>query len=113
MAGDSAEVLRIYQVGELTVVGFGGVDVPDEACIADYRTQLTELIEQHNCKTLAFDLSGVTVVPSGMLGVLISLKKTGLEIELYNPSPDILDVLAITKLDGMFTVREVDLDSES
>jgi len=112
MAGDSAEVLHIYQVGELTVVGFGGVDVPDEACIADYRAQLTELIQQHNCKTLAFDLSGVTVVPSGMLGVLISLKKTGLEIELYNPSADILDVLAITKLDGMFTVREVDLNSE-
>ena len=45
--------------------------------------------------------------------MLISLKKTGLEIELYNPSEDILDVLAITKLDGMFTVREVDLNGEA
>ncbi|MBC7815773.1 MAG: anti-sigma factor antagonist, partial [Planctomycetaceae bacterium] len=33
-------VLKVYQTGELTVVGFGGKDVPDEVCIAAYRQQL-------------------------------------------------------------------------
>lgn len=100
-------VLKIYQTGELTVVGFGGRDVPDEVCIAAYRTQLLDLIAQHNCKTLAFDLTGVQLVPSGMLGVLSSLRQRVEHVELYNPSPDVLDVLRITKFDQLFEIKEV------
>lgn len=100
-------VLKIYQTGELTVVGFGGRDVPDEVCIAAYRTQLFDLIAQHNCKTLAFDLTGVQLVPSGMLGVLSSLRQRVEHVELYNPSPDVLDVLRITKFDQLFEIKEV------
>lgn len=117
-SGDSAlkmahlsdpHVLKVYQTGELTVVGFGGKDVPDEVCIAAYRDQLFELVEQNNCKVLAFDLTGVTLVPSGMLGVLTSLRTKVDRIELYNPSADVREVLEMTRLKQMFDIKEVAL----
>lgn len=100
-------VLKVYQTGELTVVGFGGRDVPDEVCIAAYRTQLFDLIAQYQCKVLAFDLTGVQLVPSGMLGVLSSIRQRVERVELYNPSPDVMDVLRITKFDRLFDIKEV------
>lgn len=100
-------VLKVYQTGPLTVVGFAGEDVPDEVCIAGYRDQLFKLIEEHQCKVLAFDLTGVGLVPSGMLGVLISLRKRLERVELYNPSKDVRDVLQMTNLISLFDIREV------
>lgn len=100
-------VLKVYQTGELTVVGFGGRDVPDEVCIAAYRQQLLSLIAEHHCKTLAFDLTGVQLVPSGMLGVLSSIRQRVEHVELYNPSPDVMEVLKITKFDRLFEIKEV------
>ena len=115
-AGDSAlkigdlkdpNVLKIYQTGELTVIGFGGQDVPDEVCIAAYREQLFQLVKEHNCKVLAFDLTGVTLVPSGMLGVLTSLRSKVQKIELSNPSVDVREVLHMTRLESLFEIKEV------
>lgn len=100
-------VLKVYQTGELTVVGFGGRDVPDEVCIAAYRTQLFDLIAAHHCKVLAFDLTGVQLVPSGMLGILSSIRQRVERVELYNPSPDVREVLHITKFDKLFDIKEV------
>ena len=102
-----SSALKVYQTGELTVVGFGGQDVPDEVCIAAYRTQLLDLIAQHNCKVMAFDLTGVKYVPSGMLGVLSSIRKRVERVELYNPSPAVMDVLRLIHFDRLFEVKEV------
>lgn len=102
-------VLKIYQTGELTVVGFGGQDVPDEVCIAGYRDQLLQLIDTYKCKVLAFDLTGVTLVPSGMLGVLTSMRQKVDRVELYNPSEDVREVLSMTRLEKMFDIKEVAL----
>lgn len=102
-----ANVLKIYQTGELTVVGFGGQDVPDEVCIAAYRDQLFQLVKDHGCKVLAFDLTGVTLIPSGMLGVLTSLRSKVQRLELYNPSVDVREVLHMTRLENLFEIKEV------
>ena len=106
---DDPNVLKIYEVGELTVVGFGGKDVPDETCIAHYRELLMDLIDKHHCKVVAFDLSGVKLVPSGMLGVLVSVKKRGVEVQIFNPSPDVREVLRLSRLDTQFVISEVEL----
>lgn len=100
-------VLKVYQTGPVTVVGFGGRDVPDEVCIAGYRDQLMALINDHHCQVLAFDLSGVKLIPSGMLGVLVTLRKLVPRIELYNASPDIQDVLRLTNLISQFELKDV------
>ena len=119
MSGDSSvnlgevkdpRVLKVYQTGELTVVGFGGQDVPDEVCIAVYREQLFQLVEQYHCQVLAFDLTGVTLVPSGMLGVLTSLRNKVGRVELYNPSADVREVLRMTRLEQLFEIKEVSFD---
>ena len=101
-------VLQVYEVGELTVVGFGGRDVPDDTCLTEYRSQLADLIQTHHTKVLAFDLQGVKLIPSGLLGLIASCRNLGVEIELFNPSQDVRDVLRITGLDAVLTVREID-----
>jgi len=105
----SAGRLKIYEVGELIVVGFGGKDVPSEYCIAESRDILAELIREHSCKELVFDLTGVRLVPSGMLGVLASIRNLGVAVSICNPSPDVREVLATTQLDQIIQVRDVDL----
>ena len=100
-------VLQVYQVGELTVVGFAGKDVPDEVCIAGYRDQMNQLIADHNVKVMAVDLSGVKLVPSGMLGLLTSIRKKVGKVELYNPSEDVREVLRLTKLETLFDIKTV------
>lgn len=100
-------VLKIYEAGPLTVVGFAGKDCPDEVCIAAYRDQLMRLIDEVRCEVLAVDLTGVQLVPSGMLGLLTSLRKRVQRLELYNPSEDVRDVLRLTKLDQLFEIKNM------
>ena len=74
-----ANQLEVYDVGELTVVGFGGREV----------------------------LTGVRLIPSGMLGMLCAIRNEGVEVHLYNPSQDVREVLEITKLDSLLEMHEV------
>ncbi|MCH2201981.1 MAG: STAS domain-containing protein [Fuerstiella sp.] len=102
--------LKVYSIGETTVLGFDGKDVPSEFNAAHYRAAITDLLKANNCSTVAFDVAGVRLIPSGMLGLLISLRKTeGLSptVQLFNPSSDIEDVLQITKLNTMIEVHHV------
>ncbi len=105
-------VLKVYRVGETTVLGFGGEDIPSEFNAAHYRSAITDLLLANKANTVAFDLTGVNLVPSGMLGLLVSLRKLeGLEptIQVFNPSADVKEVLQITKLNTMIEVHEVDV----
>lgn len=102
-------LLQVYETGPLTVVGFGGRDVPDEVSIAAYRTELFDLVSRHHTKKIAFDLTGVRLMPSGLLGLLVSLKRRGLAVELFNASDDVLDVLHTTRLSRFFDLRDVNV----
>lgn len=99
--------LKVYEAGELTVIGFGGAEILDDVNLAQCRDEIAELIRVHGCRTLAFDLTGVLLVPSGLLGVLASVKRLRVEIHLYNASEDIREVLEITKLDKTFHLHRV------
>lgn len=104
-------ILKVYSVGETTVLGFGGEDVPSEFNAAHYRAAITDLLKSNNCTIVAFDVGGVRLIPSGMLGLLVSLKKIeGLvpTVQLFNPSKDIEEVLQITKLNTMIEVHQID-----
>ncbi|OYW22162.1 MAG: hypothetical protein B7Z55_04935 [Planctomycetales bacterium 12-60-4] len=102
-------LLEVYQAGELTVVGFGGREILDQFSLAEYRDELVTLIEEHNCKSLAIDLTGVKIIPSGMLGVLASIHRMNVEVHLYNACDDIREVLEITKLNQVLQLHEVEL----
>jgi anti-sigma B factor antagonist len=105
-------ILKVYRVGATTVLGFGGEDIPSEFNAAHYRAAIADLLRANNSEVVAFDLTGVKLVPSGMLGLLVSLKKLeGLTpvVQVFNPSEDVREVLQITKLNTMIEIHEVDV----
>jgi anti-sigma B factor antagonist len=75
--------------------------------LAECRKEIVQLLELHRCTTLAFDLTGVKYIPSGMLGLLASLRRMEIEVHLYNPSSDVREVLKITGLNRLFRVHEL------
>lgn len=101
------ELLRVYETGPLTVVGFGGDVLPDQIDLVECRDEIVELLKLHDCKDLAFDLTGVRYIPSGMLGLLASLKKLNIQVHLYNPSGDVREVLEVTHLDRLFKIHDL------
>lgn len=106
---DNNPILEVYSTGPTTVVGFGGRDVFDDANVAVYRDELVALIEKVQCETLAFDLTGVTFLPSGLLGLLTTLRDHNVDVHIYNPSADVREALSITHLDTLMTVHDIDV----
>lgn len=106
MANEFA-TLELVQNGETTIVSFGGCEVLDQINLAACREQITEIVKRNQTKTLAFEMTGVRFIPSGMLGLLASLRDIVAKIQILNPSEDVREVLEITKLNQIFEVREV------
>lgn len=106
---DPEPLLQVYAVGKTTVVGFGGVDVLENVNLALCRDELMGLIDEHDVDVMAFDVTGVKLMPSGLLGLLASLKQHGVEVHVYNPSDDVRDVLSVTHLDRLIGIHEVDV----
>ena len=102
-------VIKVYEAGRLTVVGFDGSFNLENTNISQCRDELAALIKENACEVLAFDLTGVRLLPSGLLGLLASLRQLGVEVHLYNPSDDVRDVLEITNLDRVMKVHEIEL----
>ena len=106
MSGQFA-TLEIYKSGDVTVIGFGGREVLDQINIGACREQISALVKRDNIKTLAFELTGVQLIPSGMLGLMASLRDLGVTVQIFNPSDDVREVLEITKLNQLFEIHEV------
>ena len=105
-------IMEVYSVGPTTVVGFGGRDVLDSVNLAACREEIVALIAREKCQVLAFDLSGVKLLPSGLLGLLASIRQLGAEVHLYNPSDDVREVLSVTNLDRLMPVHEIDFGDQ-
>ncbi|MFI4851503.1 MAG: STAS domain-containing protein [Gimesia chilikensis] len=102
-------ILQVYHSGPLCVAGFGGKDILDTFSVKDIRDELLELVKENQCETLALDLTGVKLIPSGMLGLLASMRDLNIDIHLYNPSEDIREVLEITKLNQFMHLHDVEI----
>lgn len=102
------DTIDVYRSGPLTVIGFGDRNALDVSVIA-CQNELTKVLRDSNCHTLAVDLTGVRLVASGMLGVFASIQRRGVRVLLFNPSYDLIEVLEITKLDRLLPVHHVDL----
>lgn len=113
MASDLA-IFDVAQTGERTVVRLHDWRTSMEMFYwpsADnfantVRSQLDELIREQQCRTLAVDMSSVSLLPSSFLGVLIAMCKRGVQVELLRPSPTVREALQVTKLDHFFAVRD-------
>ena len=100
------DTIDVYRSGPLTVVGFGTRNALDVSVVA-CQNELAKVLREANCHTLAVDLTGVRLVASGMLGVFASIQRRGVRVLLFNPSPDLVEVLEITKLDRLLAIHEV------
>jgi anti-anti-sigma factor len=113
MASEVA-IFVVEQAGERTVVRLHDWQTSmkmfywpsADSFAARVRSQLDELISEQHCRTLAINMSSVNLMPSAFLGVLISLCKGGVQIELLHPSPSVREALHVTKLDQFFVVRD-------
>lgn len=101
--------LEVYEAGLITVIGFGGRAVLDNLNLAECRDELVTLIRDHDCSTLAFDLTGVSFLPSGLLGLLASIDRLGVTVQLYNACEEIVEALEITRLNQLFQVHRIEV----
>jgi len=104
----SDAILDVYEAGPTTVVGFGSRQVLDDINLSICREQLVQLLQSAKAKVLGFDLTGVRLIPSGFLGLMASVRGLGVDVHLYNPSPDVREVLATTNLDRLMPIHEID-----
>ena len=104
-----SQILSVYKTGPLTVVGFGGQDVLDQLNINSCAKEVLRLVSANQTQMLAFDLTGVKFIPSGLLGLLASLRNQGIKVQIYNPSPDVQEVLDVTHLNQVLEVCHVEI----
>jgi hypothetical protein len=114
MARDPA-IFAVEETGERTIVAFRDWRSARETFyafqgsdifVSEAWDELQDLIGQHQCKTLAVNMAAVDRLPSLLLGLLVSLAKRGLQVELLHPSPAVRNTLGITKLDQLFTIQD-------
>lgn len=105
---DRRESIDVYKAGPLSVVGFGDRNALDLS-VALCQQELNDLLRETSCHTLAIDLTNVRLVASGMLGLFASFDRRGIKVLLFNPSPDLTEVLEITKLNRLLAVHRVEV----
>ena len=101
--------LEIYHSGPLTVIGFYGRSILEGITVLDCRNELEAISQKYSCTAMAFDLTNLKIVPSGMLGLFASIKKAGIDVLLFNAGADIREVLKTTRLDTLIDLFEVDV----
>jgi hypothetical protein len=108
---EDSSVFVVKEVGERTVVSFrdwrgsfhrDGVS----KLLANAGDDLKTLISQHQCKVLAIDMTPVDPMPSPLLGLLATLRKGKLEIELLHPAASARTMLGATNLASVFPVKD-------
>ena len=100
--------LNVTNVGETVVVAFAGGDASDSdsARLSEYKDQFQQLIRQHHCRCIAVDLTGVPRIDSGVLSLLIQIRRRLECVELRNVSATARESLHVTKLDRIFRIQE-------
>ena len=109
MTINTTDVFHIYKSGALTVIGFSGEHLSNPEKADVILNGLMHQLEHHECEFLAVDLMNVNFVSSWILGILAAVRRTGVEVELYHPSPEVRTVLETTHLDRLLNVRETEI----
>ena len=73
---------------------------------AEARDELRALIDEHPCHAMAINMAPVVFLPSWFLGLLVSVQKSGVRIELRNLTEQVRDSLKVTRLHEVLAVRD-------
>ena len=104
---------KIRSTGEVTILDLDGrISLTDALWSASgvvLGKVIRELLTKGERKIL-LNLKGVTYVDSSgigeLTGALTAVQRQGGELKLVNPSPKVVDLLRITRLDTMFDIRD-------
>ncbi len=94
----------VTQNGSEAVARFRSVEFPHDSLVEHCRCYLETYLENNPCEAFTFDLEGVAIIPSTMLGLLLTIRQRGIPVRIANPSEDVLTVLEVTKLNTKFDV---------
>jgi hypothetical protein len=97
--------LEIRQTGKRLVVAFRETEVWDFKFVAGVEDELDHIVHNFAFDVLAFDLAGMQRISSMLIGIFVSLTRTGFAIELVNPTSDVREVLETLHLDGLIAVE--------
>jgi hypothetical protein len=111
---DEPSIFVVRQAGERTEIAFRDwyssrelLFSPEQpSLLAHVRGELNCLVADHQCRVLAIDMEPVDFVLSPFLGLLVSLHREGVTIELLHPSELVRETLEVTKLNQVFVVRD-------
>jgi anti-anti-sigma factor len=98
--------LEIAREGDVAIATFTSSCIHDAEETASASAQLSNYLEANRLRRLAFDFSGVTVISSRVLSLLLETRAR-LEphqgaVAIASLSPQLQRVFAIAKLDGAF-----------
>lgn len=85
--------MNVYEAGDVTVMDLGAMDIWDGADLALIRDTLVALIVRDKRRAIGVDMSHVKYIPSGFFGMLFDWKDRGIEIHLYDPQPNVRNML--------------------
>ncbi len=104
-----ADIFEVRKTGSKIIIGFTNPDAefPMQSGPEAYQ-QLVELVQQHECKVLVFDIRDIRMLPSSMLGLIASMSKHVEDLYLYNPTDDVREVVEVTKLDQLMELYDGD-----
>jgi anti-anti-sigma regulatory factor len=97
--------LQISQEGDTTTVAFRTSRVPEDDRFGELQEALLALSNE-NCRRLHFDLSGVRIIPSQLLGLMAWLSRNKVKVSVANASEEIRETLAFTQLDTILDVQD-------
>jgi anti-anti-sigma factor len=64
-------------------------------------------------RRVILDLAEVDAIDAAGIGALVSLQAAGIYLKLMNPTPQVREILNITKLDSIFEIFESQLPAET
>lgn len=85
--------MNVYDECGVAVMDLGAMDIWDGADLALIRDTLVALIVREKRGRVGVDMSHVKYIPSGFFGMLFDWKDRGVEVFLYDPQPNVRNML--------------------
>jgi anti-anti-sigma factor len=99
-----SDVFQFLEIGRLTVITVNPEGVNEFERFQQCRDELLPILKKAGCHVVRFDIGGIPFLASGVLGLLVTLRKIGVEVQIQNASQHVRDVLHVTKLDELLEV---------
>ena len=99
-----SDVFEVRETGRLTLVRVNPEGVTDYERFEQCRNELVEILKKAGCVVVRLDVEGIPFLASGVLGLLVSMRNSGVDIQIQNASEHVRDVLKVTRLDQLVEV---------